>query len=144
MLLAFWPAIIAHSRRISSGHAGQTAAQRAIHGKEVSKRRDEIFKDKANRLQELENGDAVAGDSRKQDDYASLSASDNVERIAANRVSRDERTLSRAIPATSTFSIEQSGIISFPRIDETIKLQAARKKADEDDEMVLMIILGMI
>lgn len=144
MLLALWPAILSPGQWIISGHAGQTAAQRAIHGKEVAKRKNAISEDKAKRLQEFDNGNVIAGDSGIILDSASISAGNQLTRTSTDGISRHKRTLLQAIPAAFAGSMAENNAISFQRLDEAMKQFTAKQAADEDDDMAMIMILGMM
>lgn len=142
MLLALWPAIIAHSQWISAGHAHETVTQRAIRAKEISRRKAAIQGTIAKRrLPEVEDGAEFVSSAGRSLDVGGISASDNIGGNATIRIPRYERRLDAGLPEALGASFAAGNAFSH-ELNAAMKAYAAKQAADEDDEMAMIIILA--
>lgn len=139
MLLALWPAILSHSQWHSAGHEGLTATQRAIHSKDVAKRRLTLVA--AQRLQEAERGTGFEGNTGGEVALAGVSDSYQPVGNATIRIPRHERTLAGRLPSALGASIAAGDAIPH-ELNAAMKRYAAKQAADDDDEMAMIIILA--
>lgn len=142
MLLALWPAIIAHSQWISAGREHETVTQRAIRAKEIAKRKAAIQATIAQRrLPEADDGTSDAGRTSSAVALPSVPDSNQSVGNATIRIPRHERTLAARLPEALGASLAAGYAVSSG-LDAAMNAYAAQQAADEDDEMVMIIILA--